>query len=291
MIVGLYRALPSSLYETADAAVEYFKNEHGVSKFRVEEPIHKDVAGRPTLSIEHAGRWICVEVSDTAYPKSLDQFVLDCKNQILPVMLYVAMPKGQKDPDYQPNIVRARASGVGLLHVDADGGALMFDALALSLTGVRTISKEDFPARFRPAIVKAEQTFRGGSPEKGCLLLYDQIERLTRGAAVRALKLDVWTKANPKGHVPAIDLENGPWRSVLAAMVKHCDFKKIGCGKLDTDLLNRVVAVVPFRNDTGHEPKKLADRIKRDRQLRTRFETAADLLEDVVEAVKGLRLS
>lgn len=285
-----YRALPASLHSTADAAKGYFKKNLGLFTFKVEQPIHPDVAGRPTLSLEHGGVFYCVEVSDTAFPKTLDQFVLDCKNLVLPVKVYVAMPKDWVDPMYQTNISRARLSGIGVLMVDSHGGGLVLEPLALSLTGVRSIPKENFQAKHRQAIAHAEETFRGGSPEKGCSLLYDLLELWTREAAKRALKKGAWTKVMASGHSPTIDLDKGNWKPVLETVIKNCDFAKIGCVKLDNDLLHRVLAVVPHRNDTGHEPKKLADRIKRDKQLRTRFENAADILEDVADAIKTLRI-
>lgn len=45
-----------------------------------------------------------------------------------------------------------------------------------------------------------------------------------------------------------------------------------------------------LRNESGHKPKNRADLIKRDSQLRTRFESAADLLLELCDAVKQLHV-
>ena len=41
---------------------------------------------------------------------------------------------------------------------------------------------------------------------------------------------------------------------------------------------------------TGHKPKNRAARIKRDRELRTRFESAIDVLRDFANALRPLRI-
>jgi len=286
-----YRALSSSLHDTADAAIEFFKRDFGLVRIHIEEALHTSLSYRPTFwagTREH--EIVCVEVSETAFPKSLDPVVLDCQNLRIPVKLYVALSKTALDPDYKANIARARETGVGIVEVDSSGGVVVYDALALSLTGCRRIVKIDFPTRLRPALVTAESTFRSGSPAKACSLIYDEIERITREVAKKSLKRGAWTKAKVIGHVPTINLDTDPWHNVLGAMTKHCDFKKAGCPGFTHDLMTRVQAVVGFRNQAGHKPRRLQDRIKRDSQLRTRFEGAVDLLLDVATACKGLRL-
>src|SRR5262249_31120396 len=120
---GRYRALASSLTETADATAKFLREELGLTGLRIEEAIHPRVSYRPTLHAQNREHSIiCVEVSDTAYPPSLDQLVLDCKNLSLPAKIYVAMPTSAEDSAYKENTIRAHRSGVGLIQVDGSGG-------------------------------------------------------------------------------------------------------------------------------------------------------------------------
>jgi hypothetical protein len=286
-----YRALPSRLAETADAAIAFFKRNFGISGFQIEEAIHPEASYRPTLSkTTREQEIVCVEVSDTAYPRALDQLVLDCQSLMLPVKIYVVMPKGAEDPAYRENTTRARKFGVGLVEVDGKGGTVVHEAVSLFLMGVRPIEKSQFPARHRARLVVAETAYRSGAPDKGCSILYDEIEAATRVAGKKALERGAWTKATPAGHVPRIDLLKGPWANVIATMRSHCDFKKVGCPKLTDNLLMRVAGHVDRRNELGHKPKKRAERVKRDTKLRTWFEEATDLLQELLDAARHLRL-
>jgi hypothetical protein len=56
------------------------------------------------------------------------------------------------------------------------------------------------------------------------------------------------------------------------------------------NLLMRVAALTDVRNDSGHKPKNRAARTKRDHELRTRFESAIDVLRDLASALRPLRL-
>ena len=55
-------------------------------------------------------------------------------------------------------------------------------------------------------------------------------------------------------------------------------------------LLVRVAALTEHRNETGHKPKNRAVHIQRDRELRTRFETAVDVLRDFAKALGPLKI-
>lgn len=287
-----YRWLSESLHPTADAAMEYFRGEWGITKFRIEEPIHDDVEYRPSLSATTTDyHWLSIDVSETAYPKGgLDQFVLDCKNRGLPVKHFIAMPADLRDPDSQYNVRRARASGLGLLEVKGNSGTIIYNALSLSLTGCRPIDKKLFPARYRSSLSNAETVFKGGDPAKGCSNIYDEIEALTRAIATKTQKKDAWVKALSGSGLPKMDLAKDPWKNVIMAMIKHCDFKKCASAGITDELLSRVVGIIPYRNETGHKLTKMADLLKRDSQLRTRFETAVDILADMVQAARPLRI-
>jgi len=60
--------------------------------------------------------------------------------------------------------------------------------------------------------------------------------------------------------------------------------------ELKKNLLIRVAALTDHRNDAGHKPKNRAALIARDRELRTRFEHAVDVLRDFANATRPLRL-
>jgi hypothetical protein len=287
-----YRWLSESLHPTADAAMAYFRREWGISGFRIEKPIHDDVEYLPSLSATTPDyHWLSIDVSETAYPKGgLDQFALDCKNRGLPVKHFVAMRADSRDPDYQYNVRRARASGIGLLEVKGSSGTIIYNALSLSLTGCRPIDKKLFPPKYRSSLINAETVFKDGDPAKGCSNVYDEIEALTRAIAKRTLKSGAWVKSVSGSGLPKMDLDKDPWKNVTMAMIRHCDFKTNGLPDITDELLSRVVGIIPYRNETGHKPKKVADLLKRDSQLRTRFETAVDILSDMVQAARPLRI-
>jgi hypothetical protein len=50
---------------------------------------------------------------------------------------------------------------------------------------------------------------------------------------------------------------------------------------LTANLIHRIAAVTSYRNDSSHA-RSLRERTKRDREIRTRLESAADLLYDLV---------
>jgi hypothetical protein len=58
------------------------------------------------------------------------------------------------------------------------------------------------------------------------------------------------------------------------------------CPALSMPLLARVLSVAPHRNDTGHKITSLNQLIKRDTELKTRFESATDLLLELITAYK-----
>jgi hypothetical protein len=51
-----------------------------------------------------------------------------------------------------------------------------------------------------------------------------------------------------------------------------------------------MLGVTPHRNESGHKPKNQQQLTKRDMQLRTRFEGAADLLSEFLTAAKSLNI-
>lgn len=289
-----YKFLASPLHSTANAAMVYFKNEVGLSHFKVEEPIGQNLEFRPTISCSSTEQYlVCVEISESAWPLKnvLDTFVLDCKNQGMPVKLHVAIPKGVVDPDFSKNLKRAKSCGVGVLELEENGAAHVYhDALPLSLTGLRTYIPSEFPPKFRENLKGAESTFLNGNPHKGCGELYDLIEDLCRKVGDRADKKGYWKTVKSGTKIPKINFDTKSWALVVKHLESHLDIKKCNCPKLKDTLLARIRGLTQHRNDSGHKPKNLSQLKQRDQELRTRFETARDTLRDLINATKPLHL-
>jgi len=284
-----YRHLPEQLRPIAEAARRFFKAERGVSHFKVEEEFDKKVSYRPTLhSITRDHYFLCVEVLETPYKAVLDGFVLDCVGHSLPVKLYVAFPGDSEQKTYKDDVDRARNNGVGALEISKKGDKVIHEAVSLSLFALRPIDKKKFPAKYRSSIASAETTFRGGTPEKGCSLVYDEIEDLSRKIAKKTQSKGLWRSLRGGEKPPRIKLDKGPWEKVMEILIEHLDYKR--CPSLKRNLLSRVLGVTAHRNETGHKPGTVKDLMNRDGELRTRFEGAVDTLMDLITAAKPLRV-
>jgi len=276
------------LHPTAEEVVRFFQNDRGISKFRIEESVSNDLDYRPTLQAatpEYYDFWI--EVSETPYLRSLDGVVLYCMTNCLPVKLYVAFPSGSSSTEYKKCADEARTKGVGLLEVSPGKCTVIHEALLLSLSGVRSEERTQFPARYRSVLSTAEATFRTGDPAKGCALVYDDIEALSRRLVKKIQKNNWWTHSATGA--PAFNADKDSWASVMDIIINRTNFNSLPKAAKKS-LLIRVAALTDVRNDTGHKPKNRAARIKRDRELRTRFESAIDVLRDLVDALRPLRI-
>jgi hypothetical protein len=286
-----YRALPSQLHETAEAAVRFFGTDRGIlkSKFKVEAPVSNDLDYLPTLQAntpDHSDVWI--EVSETPYLTSLDSAVLHCMKNCLPVKLYVAFPAGISATTYKKCTDEARTKGVGVLEVANGKCTVIHEALLLSLLGVRSEDRSQFPAKYRSVLSTAEATFRNGDPAKGCALVYDEIEALSRRLATKIKKNNWWTHLGSAG-TPTLNFQKDAWASVMDTLMNRANFNALP-PTAKKSLLMRVAALTDPRNETGHKPKNRAVHIQRDRELRTRFETAVDVLRDFAKAVGPLKI-
>jgi len=282
-----FRILPSSLYATAEAAAAFFKGRIGVRRFDVEASIHNDVEYRPTLSGQTQDfHVLCVEVSERAYPPGLDSAVMDMRRVGLPVRLFVAMPTGIADPEFQRNLKKAQDRGVGIVQVGSSGGNVSAEALSQSLASLRPFAPKDFPPKYRQEIDTALNTFLNGNPPQGCQTLYSEIESLTRRIAAKVDRKSYWKNANK----PRMNLDRDPWAHVVAELRDEFDNRTANCPDLSKALWNRVAGITGHRNDTGHKPKDRAARMRRDRQLRTRFEAAMDILAELISAGKPLKV-
>jgi hypothetical protein len=284
-----FRHLGEPLRPLAEAVVRYFRDERGIRGFVEEESIHQEVA-RPTL---HAAatdfHFWCVEFSETTpYPPTLDRLVLDCVRLGLPVKLFVALPSGISSAEHQRDLARARACGVGVIEV-ADGEAhVTNEPISLSLAGVRQIEKNKFPAKYRLPLTRAESTFRQGNPTKGCSEVYDQIESLTRRIAKRTKALGYWSASKSGNPLPRTDLDKVSWARVIGLLMDQLDPRHPP--QIPVALLARILGVTPHRNDAGHDPASQDRLVRRDREAKTRFETAVDLLRELIVAARPLKV-
>lgn len=277
-----YSFLSPHLQSLAEAIRKCFKKNHGIGSFRIEEAISKNINFSHTLvATTKDYHFLCIEVSENAYLTTLDAIVLEYRDKSLPVKLYVAVPKDHPNTEFQLQLSRARQHGVGVIEVDDNGCDIIQEALSQSLAGVR--SPDGFPSKYREGLTKALHTFRNGDPAKGCSAVYDEIEALSRKVAAKTHAKGWWKTA------PTENIQIGRWAKVMREMMNNLDYKKCP-PKLTHVLIARIVGVTAHRNETGHKPGTKAALINRDRQLRTRFESATDLLRDLIDAGKPLRV-
>lgn len=281
-----FRALPPGLHETAEQAIAWFINRWGVrrSKVIVEEAFHPEISFRPTFFSRTDDQYLlCIEVSDNIYNNTLDSVVLSCRDKVLPVKLVVAVPRSSTtDSQYAAKLKSAKIAGVGILEVDGRSGDIVQQPLALSLAGVRPIDTSKFPRHYRQPLQQAYQTFRDGEPSKACSLVYDELEAACRKLAAKAVKAKLYSTK--------LKISNCPWAELLRDIDKHLDRKDGRAKPITQDLVARIIGVTGHRNASGHKPKTVKELVKRDQALRTRFETAVDLLDELVEAARAFKI-
>jgi hypothetical protein len=283
-----FRVLPTQLHATAEEVVRFFKEERGLTKFKAEEPVDDTIAYRPTLqTVTHEHRDVWVEVSEAPFLRSLDTVVLHCVTNCLPVQLYVSFPAGLPPTEYKANIDESRRKGLGALEVSKGRVQVIHEALLLSLTGVRTEDHLRFPPRYRSVLSSAETTFRNGDPAKGCSLVYDEIEGLSRRLANKIMGKNWWT--HKSSGPPNLNVWKDNWATLMDTIMSRADLNALPT-KMKRALLIRVAALTDVRNDAGHKPRNRSALIKRNQELRTRFETAVDVLRDFADAARTLRI-
>jgi hypothetical protein len=136
-------------------------------------------------------------------------------------------------------------------------------------------------------LAEAESTFRNGSPAQGCLLIQQEIEQLSRKVAKKTHAKNLWRALKPGVKAPPYT-SKVPWAKIMEIMIDHIDPHK--CPTPDKSLLNRIAGMTSHRNESGHKPGTLKDLIKRDREARTRFESAVDTLFDLIQQSRHLRI-
>jgi hypothetical protein len=279
-----YRYLSGHLHAIADGIKQFFRDERGLGNFKTEEEVDRELDYRPTLHTHTKDHHIlCIDVQESPYSAALDSIVLDCVKRSLPIELYVAFPGDPSPQDYKKKVDRARTNGVGVIEVRANGTQVIHEALALSLLGLREVDPSRFPARFRAELARAESTFRAGSPVEGCLIVYKELEALSRKIVDKTRAKGLWKPLRPGEKSPRIK-QNTAWQRVTEILMEHLDHQK--CPALTIPLLGRILSVAPHRNDTGHKVTSLPKLIRRDTELKTRFESATDLLWELIQASK-----
>jgi len=281
-----YRYLSEHLHIIADGIKQYFRNERGLSNFKTEEEVDKALDYRPTLHTHTKDHHIlCIDVQESPYSTALDSIVLDCVKRSLPIKLYVVFPGNPSPQDYKKKVDRARTNGVGVIEVRTNTTEVIHEALTLSLLGVREVSPSRFPPKFRAELARAESTFRAGNPVEGCLIVYKELEALSRRIVDKTRTKGLWRAPRPGERSPRIKL-NTAWQRVIETLMDHLDYQR--CPALPMPLLARILSVAPHRNDTGHKVTSLKKLIRRDTELKTRFEGATDLLLELIQASKAI---
>lgn len=283
----IYRLLPQSLHTTADAAIRFFRTNHGATGFEIEQAIDPNVSYVTTLKAKlHDHHTLCVEVRPSAAINPIAQFVIDCMTGCRPVFLYIAIPKGTTDSEFQKNQKDAKQCGIGIVEVDEDGGgSVLQTAVSLSLAGVRRIKPNDYPQKYRQSLANAESTFLNGNPSKGCSEVYDEIEAVSRRLAHKVAKRGIWAPGK-------FDIDKGAWAALLKSLMNGINYGLLKpiCPDLTDILFAELIGLTSYRNDTGHRPKNSKALMARDKQLRTRYEDACDRFRKLTNAVKPLKV-
>jgi len=286
--MNTYRVLPDNLKECADATQKYLIKELGLAAIKIEQEVHPEIEFRPTLSaISTDKHIICAEVVEQLFTPAIEAFVLACRNHSLPVKLYVTVRRGQFQSYDLKALKFARENGVAILEISQpDHGVLIINQpVSLSLGGLRTFNLSKLPAKYRASLKQAIETFKSGNPAKGCSEVYDEIEQLTRRIGRKCGGITDGLKKNGN-----IDWDKDSWANVLEFLKSNVNKVAIGCPLLNNQLISRLIGMTEYRNETGHKPSSLQKKIERDKQLRTRFESAMDELGCLIEAARPLRV-
>lgn len=279
-----YRILGQSLWPTANAVRKYFKETLGLATIKVEEEIAKEVP-RPTLHAKSRDQaFICAEFLEAGcFSLNIERFVSACKAKQLPVRLFVVFPEGAKSKDFGKDFRAAREHGVGVISVSEAGEVnVLAEPISITLSGLRKIDPKAFPAKYKGDLMSAQQTYLNGNPAKGCAAVYDIIEALTRRVAAKLHSqawVAAWSSRAPR-------FEKAAWFKLADDIYRTLDFNRVP--RQERTLWAKIVSLTNLRNESGHEPKTMKERVARDKELRTRFEDATDVLRKLIEATKDL---
>jgi hypothetical protein len=277
-----YKILPENLRDAAQKVLEYLRNDRGITGFKAEQAIDIQLEYRPTIQGVSPERYIvAVEVQDRPDMTVLDSAVLDCAARSLPVKLFIAFPE-PTSPFATREIEKVHQRGVGLIEVRATGPVVLREALPMSLFGYR-LDRDLFPRKMRGTLLDAESALRSNNPPLGCSVLHQEVEDLSRKIVKKTKAKKMWRKLKAGEKPSKLDLDTGAWEKVLELFGRRYEVNKKKVPDLTANLIHRVEATTLFRNQSAHKPKTTQERKDRDRETRTRFESAADLLRDLVK--------
>lgn len=274
-----YKILAPEQFEIADQVKKYLSGTMGLSKIKVEESIDASLDYRPTFTAQSQDHHlICVDVSEALVNSTRANFISQCERQGRAVKFYVAIASTNYT-DFAKDFKEAKRTGIGIIEVNllTNTYEILNQPLSLSLTGLRPFQMPDFPKKYRQTIMTAIELFKSGEPNKACSLIYDELESLTRKLAIKSYNAGEWstTLTNP-GHLKD--------RMAWASVIKHLrdDLNRSGKYKVVTEaMMSRLHGVTTYRNDSGHKSNDTKALQKRDNQLRTRMESAIDLLHEL----------
>jgi hypothetical protein len=277
-------SLTLHLRPIAAGAKTFFTRNWGIGNFEIEKPIDRNAPLQTTLyATTNDHHYLCLIVTEVSFQNSWDSFVIFCRDNALPVKLFLVYASGSEFPKQQ-DILLAKNRGVGILQVDESGnGTVLLDPLSLSLTSLRPVGAHEFPRNYREAVTAAESTFKNGDPSKGCAKLYEEIEALSRKLARITHQKRFWRSYNPARKFSG----KKNWGPLMKDFMNELDNQK--CPGLPITLVGAVFGLTAHRNDSSHKPETMKKLIERDRRLRTRFETARDILSDLIEAGKKIK--
>jgi hypothetical protein len=278
----LYKILPENLHSAADRAVDFLRNDRGVTNFKSEEAIDADLQYRPTAyGISPEKYIVAIEVQDRPDMAVLDSAVLDCATRSLPIKLFVVFPE-PATPWPERDVEKIHQRGVGAIEVRPATSVVLREALPLSLFAYR-LDRQLFPKKLRGTLLDAENALRSNNPPQGCTILYQEIEDMSRKMIEKTKKKKLWRKLKAGEKASRLNLGTGAWEKVLELFEDFyvVDRKKVP--DLTANLIHRIEASTSYRNQSAHKPKTTQERRDRDRETRTRFESAADLLLDIIK--------
>jgi hypothetical protein len=279
-----YGILSTRLHRIADSTQKYFRDNWGINRFAIEKFV-EEAKYVPTFSaVSEDFHHLWIQVDEVVYSRLFDSIVVECFTKCIPARLFCSVPKGLKYAELDEHLHLATERGVGILEVDEKGRvSCRINALSLSLVGLRPPDTKSLPKSCRHGVWQAAQDFRSGEPVKGCAGVYDVLENVTRKLAKHTHDTGLWNNKS------AIKFSKDPWSNVMRELVKELKLHQCNCPDLTIALLHRVSGMSEHRNDVSHTPKSKPKLIQRDRELRTRFENAEDVLREIATAVKPLK--
>ncbi|MGN6728195.1 MAG: hypothetical protein ACTHLZ_19930, partial [Tepidisphaeraceae bacterium] len=122
------------LHPIASEAWSFFRSNRGASKRQIERPLPSVNIYVPTIWGQMpTGRLVAIEVTDVALPKTFGDFVHQCRNDHIPVQVYIAMPDEAHVEQKEFNRRFAIAHNLGFLTVN-ESKTCFVDREALSLS-------------------------------------------------------------------------------------------------------------------------------------------------------------